>query len=383
MTAEGDPYFFEGPEKLLEVWFEGNNQPGMIKLAKFGTPVNRSPESSAIHSPSTSPRVLSPAPTPGNSPLRSLSRMDSASFYDKGGLRSISRENYEAMLSLVRCTILGSSSNEYIDSYVLSESSMFVAPFRLILKTCGKTSLLAALPKLIELASEVGLTKITELFYSRRSYSRPDLQLFPHRDFDEEIAYLRQHFVEGENFTLGNASEDSWHLFALNRRMDLDMSDRTFEIIMRDLDPIAMQQFYKTEGRNGTSVTLDTGIGDLFPLARTEEFLFDPCGYSVNGVLKDGYFTIHVTPQSEFSYVSFETDIDMVSYDDLTRKVLAIFKPNRFIATLFSNRSGDAVNPAISFGETPIQGYTQTESCIKDLKSYSLNYTTYSKVLSA
>lgn len=324
-------HFFEGPEKLLEVWFKPLN-------GVSGT-VSKHPE----------PKV---------------------------GLRSIPLEKLEELLRLVHCTIIGSSHHDYLDSYVLSESSMFVAPYRLILKTCGQTTLLPAVPFLINLAREVGLEEVTELFFSRRSFSRPDLQLHPHRDFADESTFLDGMFPDGRQMTLGPCHEDEWHLYLLNRRLPAEMADRTLEIIMRDLDPTAMAVFFQTDTpRTGADVTKESGIGALFPGAHTDDFLFSPCGYSVNGVLGDGYFTIHVTPQAEFSYVSFETDIPLDSYTALLQNVLTIFRPGQFIATLFSNRVGGF--PAQTTFDAPLVGYRRIESAAQDLESYTLNYAAF------
>lgn len=50
------------------------------------------------------------------------------------------------------------------------------------------------------------------------------------------------------------------------------------------------------------------------------------------------YWTIHITPEPEFSYVSFETNLSQTSYDDLVRKVVEVFKPGKFVTTLFVNQ---------------------------------------------
>ena len=45
------------------------------------------------------------------------------------------------------------------------------------------------------------------------------------------------------------------------------------------------------------------------PHARAEidDYVFEPCGYSMNGVQRDGTFsTVHITPEDGFSYASFE-----------------------------------------------------------------------------
>ncbi|KHJ86679.1 putative adenosylmethionine decarboxylase [Oesophagostomum dentatum] len=99
--APVEEYFFEGAEKLLELWFG-------CKTAKSAS------------------------------------------------LRRIPRFELDAMLDIARCKVLHSAHTDYIDSYVLSESSLFVSERRLILKTCGSTRLLAALPTIIQLAKDYG-----------------------------------------------------------------------------------------------------------------------------------------------------------------------------------------------------------------------------------
>lgn len=50
------------------------------------------------------------------------------------------------------------------------------------------------------------------------------------------------------------------------------------------------------------------------------------------------YFTIHVTPQPEFSFVSFETDVDMDDYTELVHRVLSTFKPGNVTITMVGNK---------------------------------------------
>lgn len=263
--------FYEGAEKLLELWFE----PDATTVAQLA----------AAHHDRKHPQDC---------------------FL---GLRAIPRADLDSMLAEVKCTVLHASRYEYMDSYVLSESSMFVAPFRLIIKTCGTTSLLPAVPRILALAKQFGLVQVNELFFSRRNFGRPELQPFPHQDFDAETVFLDKLF-DGRATTLG--ADDQWHLYTLNRLLPLGGPDQTFEVIMTHLDPQAMSLFFQKDGRTAASVTQESGIATLFPGAFIDDFLFEPCGYSMNGVLDDGYFTIHITPQAEFSYVSFETDIPLV-----------------------------------------------------------------------
>ena len=48
--------------------------------------------------------------------------------------------------------------------------------------------------------------------------------------------------------------------------------------------------------------------------------------------------TIHITPEAEFSYVSFESNIPQSSYMDVIIRVLETFRPGKFIVTAFANK---------------------------------------------
>ena len=48
--------------------------------------------------------------------------------------------------------------------------------------------------------------------------------------------------------------------------------------------------------------------------------------------------TIHITPEPDFSYVSFESNIPLASYSDMIQRVLDTFLPGKFVLTIFANR---------------------------------------------
>ena len=76
--------------------------------------------------------------------------------------------------------------------------------------------------------------------------------------------------------------------------------------------------------------------------------MFDPCGYSMNGLDGPTHFTIHITPEPECSFVSFATNQRVTDYKPLIQQVVATFRPKRFTATLFVDEGSmeyDGVNP--------------------------------------
>lgn len=377
-------HFFEGVEKLLEIWFEPN-------------PSNKNAD-----------------------------------------LRKIPRAMWDALLKTVRCEIISFTRNEQIDAYVLSESSMFVSKRRWILKTCGTTTTLQCLEPLLRLASEIaGYSEIEDLFYSRKNFKRPEMQVSPHRGFDEEVAFLDSFFEDGRAYSLGALNRDCWHLYTLSRggggsankqmlnnisnnnnhhyhhhqqqshhhtnmsnghahqlqttqqsaKMNLIESlqlpdpDQTIEILMTDLDPKVMAVFTKDVCNTALEATQKSGIHKLIPGMVIDDYLFDPCGYSMNGVSKSGcYMTIHITPEPDFSYVSFESNVASSSYGDLIARVIDTFQPGKFIVTVFANKTSPAANVSRELEHLgTIDQWKRRDIQFSRFPTYDLTYAQYCK----
>ncbi|KAI0471585.1 S-adenosylmethionine decarboxylase [Xylariaceae sp. FL0804] len=234
---------FEGPEKLLEVWF---------------------------------------APSAGTLPPG----------VEQNGLKAVSKETWVGMLDMVNCKILSVLEAEQMDAYLLSESSMFVFPHKLILKTCGTTTLLLGLHRLLRIAAEHAGFPIQNasslddvraaaspyrVFYSRKNFLFPDKQRGPHRSWKQEVKYLDDMFEGGSAYMVGKMNGDHWYLYitspesamtpprtpeddrvpklpASTCRIPTSMcpsfeggvgsDDETLEILMTDLDSENAKKFY-------------------------------------------------------------------------------------------------------------------------------------------
>jgi len=267
---------------------------------------------------------------------------------DPRGLRTIPKTKWVEMLKLIKCAILSEKKNDYFDAYLLSESSLFVYPNKVIVKTCGTTRTLLCLGFLLGLAKGCNLA-VEFVFFSRKNFKNPQYQHFPHNSFDVEIEYLNKYFT-GTGYTLGSSQSDHWNLYIADYTDYNDpkyrtYTDQTIEIMMTDLDREVMKQFYKDPARAQQpykEITVSSGIADILPGAETDEFCFDPCGYSVNGFFGESYFTIHVTPEPSCSFVSFETNAPYRSYEKIVNQVVEVFKPGNFQVSLFIDHLSQA-----------------------------------------
>ena len=200
-------------------------------------------------------------------------------------------EVWKDMLDLVNCKVLSVVESEHVDAYLLSESSMFVFPHKLILKTCGTTTLLCGLPRILEVAAlEAGFPHSVansiagtgtaaipyRVFYSRKNFLFPDRQRGPHRSWRDEVKSLDKLFLGGSAYMIGKMNGEHWYLYltepntiltppatperkeAETRMLELpasgqsietcvdevDGQDETLEILMTDLDPDNAKQFH-------------------------------------------------------------------------------------------------------------------------------------------
>lgn len=272
---------------------------------------------------------------------------DISNFYN---LMNVTDEAWQSMLDLACCRILSKKTNGHFVSYVLSESSLFVFKRKLVIKTCGTTTLLGILKKLKEIAATQGLEAELVIF-SRKNYVFPHRQPHYHSSFEEELKYLTDDFPGGEGHVVGSILSDHWYIYICDMQGVDDQitkdPDQTLEVLMHDLDPKVMRQFMdeaRKERAPGVTIEEQSGIDKLLPGSEIDSFEFDPCGYSMNGLLGKTYWTIHITPEDSCSFVSFETNVKtskIENYSELIERVIHTFQPGRFTVTLFADDHWD------------------------------------------
>lgn len=264
-------------------------------------------------------------------------------------LRTLKRADIDHLLTFAKCTVVSEIHEANLSAYLLSESSLFVYDEMIVLKTCGTTTLLHVVPAFLKMAKEkCNATELAGLWYSRKNLSKPELQLGVHQNFMDEVTFLdaemAQRDLTGGAYMLGRWNGDHWYLYALDNPGDeTGEVEATFEILMSDLNQDRMREFFYCDSedkaaqrRLGKVCTEKSGIGELLKGVVVDETMFYPYGYSMNGIRDRTYYTIHVTPQPDCSYASFETNQRFTNYEEVVRKLVAIFQPSRFIVNLCS-----------------------------------------------
>lgn len=322
------------------------------------------------------------------------------SFFEPGmfadpegmGLRSLSKSQLDEILKPAECTIVSSLSNDHLDSYVLSESSLFVYPYKVMIKTCGTTKLLLAIPAILKLASTLSLA-VRSVRYTRGSFIFPGAQTYPHRSFGEEVAVLDSYFgklgLASKAYVMGNADkQQKWHVYSAHAELASLVwgarksgSIHTLEVCMTSLDRERASVFYKTQGSSAATMTEDSGIRKILPQSEICDFEFEPCGYSMNSIEGDAISTIHVTPEDGFSYASFETmgyNFEEVDLSQLLERVLVCFEPNEFSVALHSSVVGEQLRSKFPLN---LKGYSVEETNAEALgMGGSLIYYTFAKM---
>mmetsp|Transcript_5039 Transcript_5039/g.12325 ORF Transcript_5039/g.12325 Transcript_5039/m.12325 type:complete len:872 (-) Transcript_5039:46-2661(-) len=267
-------------------------------------------------------------------------------------LRLIPQEAWENVLKHAKCEILSAvestppvlaSKNKEkvvaskgVTAYLLSESSLFVSDTSLSLKTCGRTTPLAALEPILDLAVPTWRKKDPEHYlkyatFTRLGYMRPDEQLEPHTSWEQEVSYMDKHF-KGEAVVLGSETTSAQHVYVANYLPKDEVCEMmSTQVALTNLDTSeSMQRYGPPEARSPDQATpLKTAWKELHGDDRRsiaanhqlDERFFDPIGYSSNGVFGRNFTTIHITPQPGCSYLSVETTMPMTK--DARRRFVA------------------------------------------------------------
>ncbi len=289
------------------------------------------------------------------------------------GLRDNADQRWDQVAEASHSHVISAVSSPEMDAYLLSESSLFVWSDRILMITCGRTTLARALPRIAEI---VGAENVAFVFYEQKNFLYPQEQP---SSFEADVAFIET-FFPGKYYKLGPANDDHVNVFyASPEQAAVPEGDITFQILMHDLASTAGKTFCATAGDDPDAVCRISGIADLYNLdLRFDCYLFEPFGYSLNGIAGGQYMTIHVTPQPEGSYTSFECNIPERDYGPLIQKVTDIFKPARFSVVLTTGKKEfSALHPSL---ESDIPGFRITDKSLYEFDcGYGVSFFNYQK----
>ena len=254
----------------------------------------------------------------------------SASYSNNEGLRGIDRITWDEICSKCKCEIIHYEPQDCFDSYILSESSLFVFSTKVMMKTCGTTVPLDSVDLIVKAASVMGMFPL-EMIYSRSDYMFPLMQPVPYNSFASEINHLAKmeiagSVIPGKSSILESSNGRHWFVHrkvwndgsSTPRGESMDQllpSQVAVDIIMTGLCASSRKLYYQDpllsseENHENMRKAMSMVLPEFKSIVGK---CFEPCGYScnahqaINDDYSNRYATVHVTPEAEFSYASVE-----------------------------------------------------------------------------
>jgi S-adenosylmethionine decarboxylase len=277
---------------------------------------------------------------------------------------------WDKIVKASRADIISKKSSAHLDAYILSESSLFVWDDRILIITCGKTTLIATVPKILEI---VNRENIALVFYERRNLMFPQEQP---ADFEEDVVGMEQYFP-GKSYRLGPANHDHVHVFFSSHAKPVAKQDATLQILMRDFDKSIADLFCRGNTLTKDQLNRLSGLDRIYSKMEKDSHIFSPYGYSLNGIHYKSYFTVHVTPQPEGAYASFETNVIESDYSGVISDVVSVFKPQKFSILLTTSMDEACLNSRSSVVSV-LPDYVVTEKSFYEFDcDYSLTFLNY------
>ncbi|MGB1198620.1 MAG: adenosylmethionine decarboxylase [Thalassotalea sp.] len=242
-------------------------------------------------------------------------------------LDDVSDEFWLALVNCSQAKILSSISNQYCKAFLLSESSLFVWHDRILILTCGQTQLVKAVEYFIQ---QIGTSAIKHLTYQRKneyfSNAQPSC-------FGDDIKVINQ-YLPGKAYRFGEMDSHHNYVFHLDNNFIADAGDVSYELLAYQ---ISEQASLHLTQKNLTcrEIRAFLRLDSLLPNFIIDDFVFSPYGYSLNAIDEDKYLTIHVTPQMDSSYISFESNLDLL---ELAPSIIEILAPKSFDLMSFNEQ---------------------------------------------
>lgn len=252
-------------------------------------------------------------------------------------LRSRPESFWSDLVAKSQATILGKISSDVMDAYLLSESSLFVWDDRITMLTCGRTTLVKAILFLLGHIPKEDWEMLT--FQRKNEY----FGHFQTTNFLDDIEELGKHF-DGTAWRFGNMDEHHNFVYHLNKVYAPLAGDITTELLMYHIQGPAADSLRCGE-QSLSNIREILGIERFFKDYQIHDFIFTPCGYSMNAIKGGTYATIHITPQEDTSYVSFETNADIKKeMPEILGSYIDVLKPNSFDFISFNTENPIGIN---------------------------------------
>lgn len=247
-------------------------------------------------------------------------------------LRRFGRPFWDNMVTAANAEILSHLSNEYCDAYLLSESSLFVWDDRFLMLTCGTTTLVDSALLFIE---HQGIKGVDFLIYQRKNEYHSQLQK---SSLNEDLRRLRL-CLPMRAYQLGHLDSHHHYLAHYDNPYQPQTADHTNELLMYHING-DVADYLRSDGQTPQGVRERLQLARLLPGFALDDFVFSPCGYSVNALRGTDYATIHITPEQNSSYVSFESNLDLGGeYRFIIDGLLEILKPHSWDTVGFNSET--------------------------------------------
>jgi len=231
---------------------------------------------------------------------------------------------WKEILKTARAEVICKMTSPQLHAYLLSESSLLIWKNRLVLITCGQTLLSKAFIKILRSFPKDSI----ELYFFQRKN-----EFFPYHQkssFYKDLEKIEKAF-SGKAYRFGSLHNHHFFLFHNEAQYRLPAPDQTLEILFYDSKTIKNSS-KKTIGN------LKKSLKSLFKGFKLQDHFFKPSGYSLNAIKDEFYYTIHITPEESFFYISFETNIIQPQAIKLIKKILPLFKALNFDLILFQSQ---------------------------------------------